>query len=150
MESNLGKRYKTEITPADLLETLQKVEAKGHLETARRMQSLAGRIFRYGVATTRATSDPSALLRGALMAPKATHHSAILDPKAVGELLRAIEGYSGQPLTHLALKLIPHVFVRPGELRRAEWQEFDLEKAVWTIPAEKMKMRDPHLVPLST
>lgn len=150
MESDLGKRPITEITPADLLETLQKVEAKGHLETARRMRSLAGRIFRYGVATSRASADPSALLRGALVAPKVTHHSAILDPKAVGELLRAIEGYSGQPLTHLALKLTPHVFVRPGELRRAEWQEFDLEKAIWTIPAEKMKMRDPHLVPLST
>lgn len=149
MESDLGKRPITEITPADLLEALQKVEAKGHLETARRMRSLAGRIFRYAVATSRATSDPSALLRGALVAPKVTHHSAILDPKGVGELLRAIDGYSGQPLTCLALKLTPHVFVRPGELRRAEWQEFDLEKAIWTIPADKMKMRDPHLVPLS-
>ena len=149
MEGDLGKRPITEITPADLLETLQKVEAKGHLETARRMRSLAGRIFRYGVATSRATADPSALLRGALVAPKVTHHAAILEPKAVGELLRAIDGYSGQPLTCLALKLTPHVFVRPGELRRAEWQEFDLENAVWTIPAEKMKMRDPHVVPLS-
>lgn len=149
MESDLGNRPITEITPAELLETLQKVEAKGHLETARRMRSLAGRIFRYAVATSRASADPSALLRGALVAPKVKHHSAILEPKAVGELLRAIDGYSGQPLTCLALKLTPHVFVRPGELRRAEWKEFDLENAVWTIPAEKMKMRDPHLVPLS-
>ena len=149
MESDLGKRPITEITPADLLETLQKVEAKGHLETARRMRSLAGRVFRFAVATSRATADPSALLRGALVAPKVTHHAAILEPKAVGELLRAIDGYSGQPLTCLALKLTPHVFVRPGELRRAEWREFDLENAVWTIPAEKMKMRDPHVVPLT-
>jgi integrase len=149
LENDLGNRPITEITPADLLEALQKVESKGHLETARRMRSFAGRVFRYAVATSRATADPSNLLRGALVAPKVTHHSAILEPKAVGELLRAIDGYQGQPLTCLALKLTPHVFVRPGELRRAEWQEFDLEKAIWTIPAEKMKMRDPHVVPLS-
>ncbi|MEM8697021.1 MAG: site-specific integrase [Pseudomonadota bacterium] len=129
--------------------TLQKVEKKGHLETARRMRSLASRIFRYAVATSRASADPSALLRGALAAPQVTHHSAIIDPKEVGGLLRAIDGYSGQPLTCLALKLTPHLFVRPGELRRAEWDEFDFDEAVWTIPAEKMKMRDPHLVPLS-
>lgn len=149
MEADLGSRPITEITPADLLETLQKIEAKGHLETARRMRSFAGRVFRYAVATSRATADPSNLLRGALVAPKVTHHSAILESKAVGELLRAIEGYSGQPLTCLALKLTPHVFVRPGELRRAEWNEFDLDKAIWTIPVEKMKMRNPHVVPLS-
>lgn len=149
LEGDLGNRPITEITPADLLECLQKVEAKGHLETARRMRSFAGRVFRYAVATSRAAADPSNLLRGALVAPKVTHHSAILEPKAVGELLRAINGYQGQPLTCIALKLTPHVFVRPGELRRAEWQEFDLEKAIWTIPAEKMKMRDPHVVPLS-
>ena len=149
LESDLGDRPVSDITPADLLEALQKVEAKGHLETARRMRSFAGRVFRYAVATSRATSDPSNLLRGALMAPKVKHHSAILEPNAVGELLRAIDGYSGQPLTSIALKLTPHVFVRPGELRRAEWHEVNLEKAIWTIPAEKMKMRDPHVVPLS-
>jgi len=149
MESDLGRRPITEITPADLLSALRKVEEKGHLETARRMRSLASRVFRYAVATSRASADPSALLRGALSTPQVRHHSAIIEPKAVGELLRAIDGYSGQPLTSLALKLIPHVFVRPGELRRAEWNEFDLDKAVWTIPAEKMKMRNPHIVPLS-
>ncbi|RED17711.1 tyrosine-type recombinase/integrase [Parasphingopyxis lamellibrachiae] len=149
METDLGYRPISEITPADLLATLQKVEAKGHLETARRMRSLAGRIFRYGVATSRATADPSALIRGALVAPKVKHHSALIEPQAVGELLRAIDGYAGQPLTCLALKLTPHLFVRPGELRRAEWSEFDLQKAIWTIPAEKMKMRNPHVVPLS-
>ena len=149
LNRNLGKRPISEITPAELLEALQEVEKQGHLETARRMRSLSGRIFRYAVATSRATADPSALLRGALTAPTVTHHSAILEPEAVGELLRAIDGYSGQPLTHLALQLTPHVFVRPGELRRAEWKEFDLDKAIWTIPAEKMKMRNPHVVPLS-
>lgn len=95
MESDLAKRPITEITPADLLETLQEVEAKGHLETARRMRSLAGRIFRYAIATSRASADRSVLLRGALVAPKVTHHSAILESKAVAEFLRAIDGYSG-------------------------------------------------------
>ena len=149
LNRDLGKRPVSEITPAELLAALQEVESQGHLETARRMRSLSGRIFRYAVATSRATADPSALLRGALTAPTVKHHSAILEPEAVGELLRAIDGYTGQPLTRLALQLTPHVFVRPGELRRAEWQEFDLDKAIWTIPAEKMKMRDPHVVPLS-
>jgi integrase len=149
MEGDLGHRPVANIMPAELLATLQKVEKKGHLETARRMRSLASRIFRYAVATSRASADPSALLRGALVAPKVKHHSAIIDPKEVGGLLRAIDGYSGHPLTCLALKLTPHLFVRPGELRRAEWSEFDLNAAIWTIPAEKMKMRNPHLVPLS-
>lgn len=145
----LGQRPVAEITPAELLEALRAVEAKGHLETARRMRSLASRIFRYAVATSRAQSDPSALLRGALAAPKVKNHAAIVDPKEVGRLLVAIDAYQCQPLTLLALQLTPHVFVRPGELRRAEWAEFDLNEAVWTIPAEKMKMRDPHRVPLS-
>ena len=149
MVSDLGGRPITDITAAELLTTLQKVEAKGHHETARRMRSLSGRVFRYAVATSRATADPSGLLRGALITPTVKHHSAIIDPEQVGELLRAIEGFSGQPLTCLALRLTPHVFVRPGELRRAEWEEFDLEKSVWTISADKMKMRDPHMVPLS-
>ena len=149
LEPHLGRRPVSEITPAELLKALQTVESQGHLETARRMRSLSSRVFRHAVATSRAAADPSALLRGALAAPTVKHHSALLEPGAVGALLRAIDGYSGQPLTRLALQLIPHVFVRPGELRRAEWKEFDLEKAVWTIPAEKMKMREPHLVPLS-
>lgn len=149
MTPDLGELPVAEITPGQLLATLRKVEGKGHLETARRMRSLAGRIFRYAVATSRATSDPSALLRGALTAPTVKHHSAIIEPIRVGALLRAINGYDGQPLTALALKLTPHLFVRPGELRRAEWSEFDLEAAVWTIPSDKMKMRNPHVVPLS-
>ena len=149
MKDSLGQRPIADIKPSEILEVLRSVEAKGHHETARRMRSLASRIFRFGAATSRATSDPTSLLRGALIAPKVKHHSAIVDVKEVGPLLRAIDGYTGQPLTKLALQLIPHVFVRPGELRRAEWQEFDLSEAVWTIPASKMKMKRPHRVPLS-
>ena len=106
-------------------------------------------VFRYAIATGRAERDPSVDLRGALTAPTVKHRATILDPAAIGALLRAIEGFDGQPTTRAALRLAPMVFVRPGELRHAEWTEFDLEKAVWTIPAEKMKMRRPHRVPLS-
>lgn len=149
LEPALGTRPIDEVSPAELLAALKKVEARGHLETARRMRSFASRVFRYAVATSRAATDPAAALRGALVAPKATHHAAILDAKGVGALLRAIDGYEGQPMTQLALKLAPHVFVRPGELRQAEWSEIDLEAGVWKIAAKKMKMRQPHMVPLS-
>jgi integrase len=149
MQSDLAERPIAHIKPADLLASFRKIEAKGHYETARRMRSLASRIFRYAVATSRAETDPTSLLRGALIPPKVTHHAAVLEPKKVGALLRAIDGYDGQPLTGIALKLTPHLFVRPGELRRAEWPEFDFDKKVWVIPAEKMKMRHPHVVPLS-
>ncbi|GGD59345.1 DUF4102 domain-containing protein [Erythrobacter arachoides] len=145
----IGARPIADLSPAEILKALQVVEAKGHHETARRMRSLASRIFRYAVATSRATSDPTALLRGALIAPKVKHHSAIVDPAAVGHLLASIEKFDGYPLTQLALQLTPHVFVRPGELRKAEWSEFNLDTAIWTIPADKMKMRRPHAVPLS-
>jgi integrase len=149
MKDSLGPRPIADIKPPEILTVLRTIEAKGHHETARRMRSLASRIFRFGAATSRVTSDPTSLLRGALIAPKVKHHSAIVDVKEVGPLLRAIDGFTGQPLTKLALQLTPHVFVRPGELRRAEWKEFDLSGAVWTIPADKMKMGRPHRVPLS-
>lgn len=149
LEPALGSRPVDEISPIELLAALKKVESRGHLETARRMRSFASRVFRYAVATARASADPAAALRGALVAPVATHHAAILNAKGVGALLRAIDGYDGQPMTQLALKLAPHVFVRPGELRQAEWSEIDLEKGVWKIAASKMKMRQPHIVPLS-
>ena len=147
---DVAERPIADIKPAELLKALQMIEAKSHHETARRMRSLASRIFRYAVATSRANSDPTALLRGALVAPKVKHHSAILEPKAVGKLLRAIDEYDGYPLTKLALQLTPHVFVRPGELRHAEWSEINLDAAIWTIPADKMKMRQPHMIPLSS
>jgi integrase len=139
----------SDIGAPDLLAALRKVEAKGNHETARRVLQLSGRIFRYAVATARLASDPTRDLRGALTAPQPKHYGAIVEPKRAGELLRAIDGYDGQVLTTIAMQLSPHVFVRPGELRHAEWEEVDLDGALWTIPAAKMKMRKPHLVPLS-
>ncbi len=149
LEPALGTRPTDQITPVELLAALRKVEARGHRETARRMRSFASRVFRYAVATGRALADPAPALRGALTAPVPTHQAAVLDEKGVDALLRAIAGYDGQPMTQLALRLAPHVFVRPGELRQAEWAEIDLDAAVWKISASKMKMRQPHEVPLS-
>jgi integrase len=138
-----------EIAAPDLLAVLRKIEAKGNFETSRRVLQLSGRIFRYAIATARLASDPSRDLRGALTAPQPKHHGAIIEPKRAGELLRAIDGYEGQVLTKLAMQLSANVFVRPGELRHAEWLEIDLDGSLWTIPAEKMKMRRSHQVPLS-
>lgn len=138
-----------DLKPVDVLAALKRIEAKGKHETARRCRSFASRVFRYGVATGRGETDPTSVLRGALITPKVTHHSAILDPRAVGELLRSIDGYSGHLITRIAMQVSPHVMARPGELRQALWSEFDLADAVWKIPAERMKMRRPHAVPLS-
>jgi integrase len=106
-------------------------------------------VFRYAIATGRAERDPSMDLRGALTVPQVNPRSTIVEPKSIGALLRAIDGFDGQPTTSAAMRLAPYVFVRPGELRRAEWKECDLDGAVWSIPAEKMKMRRPHRVPLA-
>ncbi|MBB4100721.1 tyrosine-type recombinase/integrase [Sphingomonas kyeonggiensis] len=138
-----------EIEVQEVLAVLRKVEATGHYESARRMRSVISRVFRYGIATGRAKVDVARDLRGAIIVPKTKHFAAITRPKEVGELLRNIEDSAGSAITRFALRMTPHVFVRPGELRRAEWSEFDLERAVWSIPAEKMKMRWPHQVPLS-
>lgn len=137
------------ITAPEILSVLRRIEATGNYETARRVLQLSGRVFRYAVATARLTSDPSRDLRGALTAPTPKHYGAIVEPKQVGELLRAIDGYEGHLLTKLAMQLSAHVFVRPGELRKAEWNEIDLDGSLWTIPAEKTKMRKPHTLPLS-
>lgn len=137
-----------DISAPDVLAVLQKIEKKGHLETARRMRSAIGEVFRFAIATGRATSDPTFALRGALTTPTVKHRAAMTDAKAFGELLRAIEGFQGQPTTHAALKLMAYLFPRPGELRMAEWSEFDLENSLWTIPAKRMKMRREHRVPL--
>jgi integrase len=145
----IGERPVAEITAPEVLSVLRKVEARGRYETARRLRSTCGIVFRYAIATGRAERDPTVDLRGALTAPKVTHRAAIVDPAGIGALLRAIEDYDGLPLTKVALKLAPLVFVRPGELRKAEWAEFDLEHAEWRIPAAKMKMRRLHRVPLS-
>lgn len=149
LNPSIGKLPIAEIEPADILVAVRKIESKGNLESARRTLQLASMVFRYAIATARLRSDPTRDLRGALTAPKVTHYGAITEAKRVGELLRAIDGYEGSGITKLALQIAPHVFVRPGELRHAEWGEIDLEGALWVIPAGKMKMRKPHHVPLS-
>ena len=145
----IGSHPINSITPTETLAVLRKVEAKGRYESARRMRSVLSRVFRYGIATARCDRDVAADLRGALTTPKATHHAAITDPDEVGILLKTMDGYTGQAVTRMAMRLSPHLFVRPGELRQAEWREIDVEKAIWSIPAERMKMRRPHRVPLS-
>ena len=144
-----GDRHIAEITARDLLALLREIEGRGRYETAKRLRSTCGKVFRYAIATGRAEHDPSMDLRGALTAPPVQHRATIIDPTGIGALLRAIDGFDGQPTTRSALRLVAYVFVRPGELRHAEWQEFDIDGAVWSIPAEKMKMRRPHRVPLA-
>lgn len=145
----IGSHPINSIMPTEVLAVLRMVEANGRYESARRMRSVLSRVFRYGIATARCDRDVAADLRGALTTPKATHHAAITDPDEVGILLKTVDGYAGQAVTRMALRLSPHLFVRPGELRQAEWSEIDVERAVWSIPAERMKMRRPHRVPLS-
>lgn len=145
----LGKRNINEITAPELLTTLRRVENRGALETAHRINQICGQVFRYAIATGRAERDPSADLKGALPPTRVKHHSSITEPKQIGELMRAINAYSGSFVTGIALKLSALLFVRPGELRHAEWSEFDFENNEWRIPAEKMKMRELHIVPLS-
>ncbi|WP_371863214.1 tyrosine-type recombinase/integrase [Novosphingobium sediminis] len=145
----LGNRPIADITVPELLQVLRSVEARGRYETATRLRSTFGTIFRYAIATGRAQRDISADLRGALITPKVKHRAAILEPAALGGLLRAIDTYDGQPTVRIALQLAPHLFVRPGELRMAEWAEFDLVARLWVIPAAKTKMRRPHKVYLT-
>lgn len=146
----LGKRPIMAIRAPELLSALRRVESRGALETAHRVRTIAGQVFRYAVATGRAERDISADLKGALPQPKERHHAAIIDPKEVAPLLRAIDGYEGHYVVKCALKLAPLFFVRPGELRNAEWAEIDLDEAIWSIPANKMKTKQPHIVPLCT
>ena len=145
----IGSRPITEITAPELLSVLRKKESEGFHETAHRVKQVAGKIFRYAIATGRAERDPSRDLDGALTKPKEKHLAAITDPKEVKQLLIAIDNYQGSKTVQVALRLSPLVFVRPGELRHMEWQEVNLEEKLWSIPAEKMKLREPHLVPLS-
>ena len=146
----LGKTPISEITAQELLQVLRRIESQGKYETAHRVRSLCSRIFRYAIVEGWAERDVSADLRGALTTVKVKHLPAITDPKRIGELLRALDGYEGQPAVMQALRLAPLVFVRPGELRAAEWIEIDLDGAEWRIPAERMKMNETHIVPLST
>jgi integrase len=145
----LGPRPISGITAPEILQVLRSVEARERRESAKRLRAVIGSVFRYAVATGRATIDPTAALRGALAAPVVHHRAAIVAPAAFGELLRAIDGYQGMPEVRAGLQLLALTFVRPGELRAATWAEFDTDKAVWTIPAERAKMRRPHRVPLS-
>jgi integrase len=146
----VGKRPIAEITSQELLTVLRRMESRGAIETAHRAHQNCGQIFRYAIATGRIDHDPSYGLKGAIQPAKKKHHASIIKPSAIGELLRAINDYQGHFITKCALRLAPLFFVRPGELRHAEWNEFNLAAAEWRIPAEKMKMRVMHIVPLST
>lgn len=147
----IGTRPIAEIAAPLLLGAIRRIEARGALETAHRVLAICGQVFRYAVATGRAGRDPTGDLRGALPPVKrGNHFAAITDPKKVGELLRDIDGYQGSFVVQCAFKLSPMLFVRPGELRKMEWDEIDLENAEWLIPAEKMKMGVAHIVPLAT
>jgi integrase len=146
--ADVGTRPIADITPPEILKILQKVEKRGTIETANRLRSVIGEVFRYAIATGRATFDHTQALKGAIARPVVRHRAAIVDPIEVGALLRAVDGFKGQMTTRSALKLMAYLFPRPGELRLAQWAEFDLAGAVWTIPAERMKMRREHRVPL--
>lgn len=145
----IGKRPVAEIKAPELLMVLRRIESRGALETAHRTRSACSQVLRYAVATGRAERDYAADLRGALPPYKKGHHAAITEPKQVAELLRVIDDFQGSFVVKCALRVSPFVFVRPGELRKAEWSEIDLDACEWNIPAEKMKMKTAHLVPLS-
>jgi integrase len=145
---SLGQRPISEIEPFEILAVLQPIEAAGKLETATRVRETIGAVFRHAIQTVRAKADPTQALRGAIATPKVKPRPAITDPVAFGGLLRAIEGFMGQPTTKASLQLAALLACRPGELRHAKWVEFDRENRVWSIPAERMKMRRAHRVPL--
>jgi len=147
---HIGNRPVNEITAPDLLACLRRVESRGAIETAHRVKQVAGQVFRYAIATGRADRDPSADLRGALASPNKDHFAAITNPKEVGKLLLALDSYEGTPEVATALKLAPLFFCRPKELRHMEWDEIDMDKQEWHIPAHKMKTKADHIVPLCT
>lgn len=149
VEKSIGHRPIAEIQPYEVLDAVRPFEASKNDEKAHRTLQFIGQVFRYAVANQLAPFDPTRDLRGALAKRSAKHHAAILDPAKAGEMLRAIDGYEGHPSTRIALQLSALLFVRPGELRRAEWAEIDLGSNVWRIPAAKMKARMEHAVPLS-
>ncbi len=147
----MGARPIAEIETPELLAVLRRIESQGILESTRRIKIICGQIFRYAVATGRAKQDPSSSIKkDVLKTPETRHMASITDPKQVGPLLRAIDGYKGSFVVKCALQLQALFFCRPGELRHAEWKEFDIDAGAWSIPAEKMKMKQPHIVPLSS
>ncbi|MBF0184361.1 MAG: tyrosine-type recombinase/integrase [Magnetococcales bacterium] len=145
----LGAKAVNEITAKDVLAVLRRIEERGVIETVHRAKQNIGQVIRYAIATGRAENDPTAALLGALPPIVQKHHATITDPQAIGELLRAVDGYAGSYVSRAALRMAPLLFVRPGELRHMEWSEINTESATWTIPPEKMKMRERHIVPLS-
>lgn len=145
----LGKAAVSTLKPRDILVCVQRMEARGVFESAHRVRQICGQVLRFAVATGLAERDVTADLKGALTVPVRGNYAAIVDPKPAGALMRAIYGYQGHPFAAAALKLSALLFVRPGELRSAEWREIDLDDAMWQIPAVKMKMRRDHLVPLA-
>lgn len=145
----IGKKPIAGIKPPEMLSVLRRIESRGTLDTAHRVKIICGQVFRYAVSTGRAERDSTSDLRGALPRTQKTHRAAITEPKKVGSLLRSIDAYQGSFIVRCALKLAPLVFLRPGELRRGEWEEISFENAEWNIPGSKMKMREPHLTPLS-
>lgn len=153
----IGTRPMPEIDAPELLAMLRRVEARGAIETTHRLREIIGQVFRYGIASGRATRNPAADLQGTLMTATARHHAAIVEPKQLADLVRAMRGYRGSPVVRTALQFSALVFQRPGEVRAALWSEIDLNGAMWTIPAARMKRSvdqkangQPHLVPLST
>ncbi len=149
VDHKLGSMAASEIRPADVLDAVTAIQKRGCYETANRTRATIGAAFRYAIAKGHALTDPTTALRGALIRPKKRPHPAITDARELGAMLRAIYGYKGHPTTIAALKLIPLLFTRPGEMRAAEWLEFDMQRHVWTVPATKTKMRRPLQVPLS-
>ncbi|AIA29803.1 tyrosine-type recombinase/integrase [Leptospirillum ferriphilum] len=145
----IGKRPISEIKAPELLTVLRRIEERGAVETAHRASQNCGQVFRYAVATGRAERDPTGDLKGSIPPTKQKHHASIIDPREIGALLRAIDAYEGGLIVRCALRLAPLVFVRPGELRTAQWSEINWDKSEWVIPAERMKMREKHIVPLS-
>ncbi len=145
----LGKQAISTITAPELLEVLRKIEKRGALETAQRVRGICSSVFRYAIATGLAERDPAADLKGALTPPPKRHYASITEPKKVAKLLQDMEKCEASYVVYCALQITPHLFVRPGELRHAEWSEIDFEAKEWRIPAEKMKMKTTHIVPLS-
>jgi len=145
----LGSRGIRKIAASELLNTLRRIETRGALDAAHRCHQDCGRVFRYAIATGRAERDVSADLRGALPPARGKHFATITEPKKIGALLRAIDSYDGSVVVRTALRFLPLIFVRPGELRGAEWSEIDFDAKEWRIRAERMKMRVLHIVPLS-
>jgi integrase len=153
LEKNLfpwiGSLPISDIKPKQMLQTLKRIESRGALETAHRAKQVAGQVFRYAVVSSLIENDPTRDLKGALIPKKVKHHASITDPKEVGKLLVAIDKYEGTHIVRSLLAMAPLLFQRPGELRQMEWKEIDFDNKQWEIPAEKMKMREPHIVPLS-